>query len=194
MFTYVTEKIVSNMEKQNMIQTDRRNIYKYGINQILNMLLNIATFLVIGLLFHMEFETVIFTAAYIPLRIYAGGFHAKTPFKCWIVSAVMLLLVLLVMKYADLSLYVYDMLALIGTVVILVLSPVEDKNKPLDKIEKKIYKKRCMWTLVAELLIFILLRFFQRNTVSICFEVVWVTLSIMLIAGKIKNSIIANKK
>lgn len=194
MFTYVTEKIVSNMEKQNMIQTDRRNIYKYGINQILNMLLNIATFLVIGLLFHMEFETVIFTAAYIPLRIYAGGFHAKTPFKCWIVSAVMLLLVLLVMKYADLSLYVYDMLALIGTVVILVLSPVEDKNKPLDKIEKKIYKKRCMWTLVAELLIFIILRFFQRNTVSICFEVVWVTLSIMLIAGKIKNSIIANKK
>lgn len=194
MFTYVTEKIVSNMEKQNMIQTDRRNIYKYGINQMLNMLLNIATFLVIGLLFHMEFETVIFTAAYIPLRIYAGGFHAKTPFKCWIVSAVMLLLVLLVMKYADLSLYVYDMLALIGTVVILVLSPVEDKNKPLDKLEKKIYKKRCMWTLVAELLIFILLRFFQRNTVSICFEVVWVTLSIMLIAGKIKNSIIANKK
>lgn len=194
MFTYVTEKIVSNMEKQNMIQTDRRNIYKYGINQMLNMLLNIATFLVIGLLFHMEFETVIFTAAYIPLRIYAGGFHAKTPFKCWIVSAVMLLLVLLVMKYADLSLYVYDMLALIGTVVILVLSPVEDKNKPLDKIEKKIYKKRCMWTLVAELLIFIILRFFQRNTVSICFEVVWVTLSIMLIAGKIKNSIIANKK
>lgn len=194
MFTYVTEKIVSNMEKQNMIQTDHRNIYKYGINQMLNMLLNIATFLVIGLLFHMEFETVIFTAAYIPLRIYAGGFHAKTPFKCWIVSAVMLLLVLLVMKYADLSLYVYDMLALIGTVVILVLSPVEDKNKPLDKLEKKIYKKRCMWTLVAELLIFIILRFFQRNTVSICFEVVWVTLSIMLIAGKIKNSIIANKK
>lgn len=194
MFTYVTEKIVSNMEKQNMIQTDRRNIYKYGINQMLNMLLNIATFLVIGLLFHMEFETVIFTAAYIPLRIYAGGFHAKTPFKCWIVSAVMLLLVLLVMKYADLSLYVYDMLALIGTVVILVLSPVEDKNKPLDKLEKKIYKKRCMWTLVAELLIFIILRFFQRNTVSICFEVVWVTLSIMLIAGKIKNNIIANKK
>lgn len=194
MFTYVTEKIVSNMEKQNMIQTDRRNIYKYGINQMLNMLLNIATFLVIGLLFHMEFETVIFTAAYIPLRIYAGGFHAKTPFKCWIISAVMLLLVLLVMKYADLRLYVYDMLALIGTVVILVLSPVEDKNKPLDKLEKKVYKKRCMWTLAAELLIFILLRFFQRNTVSICFEVVWVTLSIMLIAGKIKNSIIANKK
>lgn len=89
MFTKITEKIVGNMEKHNMIQTDRISIYKYGINQMLNMLLNIVTFLVIGLIFHMTLETIIFTAAYIPLRTYAGGFHAKTPFKCWIVSAVM---------------------------------------------------------------------------------------------------------
>ena len=106
MFSYITEKIVSNMEKQNMIQTDRINIYKYGISQMFNMLLNIATFLVIGLIFHMTLETIIFTAAYIPLRIYAGGFHAKTPFKCWIVSAVMLIAVLSAIKYADLKLYV----------------------------------------------------------------------------------------
>lgn len=190
MFSYITEKIVSNMEKQNMIQTDRRNIYKYGINQMFNMLLNIATFLVIGLIFHMTLETIIFTAAYIPLRIYAGGFHAKTPFKCWIVSAVMLIAVLSAIKYADLKLYVVDILALIGIAVILVLSPVEDKNKPLDELEKKIYKKRCILTFAAELLIFVLLRIFQIDTASICFEAVWITLSLMLIAGKIKNSII----
>lgn len=190
MFSYITEKIVSNMEKQNMIQTDRINIYKYGINQMFNMLLNIATFLVIGLIFHMTLETIIFTAAYIPLRIYAGGFHAKTPFKCWIVSAVMLIAVLSAIKYADLKLYVFDILALIGIAVILVLSPVEDKNKPLDELEKKIYKKRCILTFAAELLIFVLLRIFQIDTASICFEAVWITLSLMLIAGKIKNSII----
>lgn len=173
-----------------MIQTDRINIYKYGINQMFNMLLNIATFLVIGLIFHMTLETIIFTAAYIPLRIYAGGFHAKTPFKCWIVSAVMLIAVLSAIKYADLKLYVFDILALIGIAVILVLSPVEDKNKPLDELEKKIYKKRCILTFAAELLIFVLLRIFQIDTASICFEAVWITLSLMLIAGKIKNSII----
>ena len=190
MFSYITEKIVSNMEKQNMIQTDRINIYKYGINQMFNMLLNIATFLVIGLIFHMTLETIIFTAAYIPLRIYAGGFHAITTLKCWIVSAVMLIAVLSAIKYADLKLYVFDILALIGIAVILVLSPVEDKNKPLDELEKKIYKKRCILTFAAELLIFVLLRIFQIDTASICFEAVWITLSLMLIAGKIKNSII----
>lgn len=77
MFIRITEKVLSNMEKQNMIQTDQRSIYMYGINQMLNILLNILTYLVIGLIFHMTLETIIFTCAYIPLRIYAGGFHAK---------------------------------------------------------------------------------------------------------------------
>ncbi len=40
MFANITEKIVSNMEKQNMIQTNRRDIYKYGFSQMFNMLLN----------------------------------------------------------------------------------------------------------------------------------------------------------
>lgn len=181
------------MEKQNMIQTNRRNIYKYGINQMFNMLLNIATFLAIGLFFHMEFETVIYTAAYIPLRIYAGGFHAKTPLKCWIISAIMLMSVLLVMKYAYWEIYIYDILVFISTITICFFSPVEDKNKPLDEIEKKVYKRKCILILAVELLIFILFRIFHINTVSICFDMVWVTLSIMLIAGKIKNGIIAKR-
>lgn len=194
MFANITEKIVSNMEKQHMIQTDRRNIYKYGINQMLNMFLNIFTFLVIGLFFHMTAETVIFTAAYIPLRIYAGGFHAKTPFNCWIISALMLISVLVTMKYADISLFIYDVFAIISAVVILILSPVEDRNKPLDEVEKKIYKKRGLLVFAVELLLQVVLRFFQENTVSICIEMVWLELSIMLIAGKAKNSIIIKKK
>lgn len=192
MFTKITEKIVGNMEKHNMIQTDRISIYKYGINQMLNMLLNIVTFLVIGLIFHMTLETIIFTAAYIPLRTYAGGFHAKTPFKCWIVSAVMLIAVLPAIKYANL--YIFDILALAGIAVIIILSPVEDKNKPLDELEKKVYKKRCLLTLAAELFIFVLLWLFRMNNLSVCFEAVWITLSVMLIAGKIKNIIINHNR
>lgn len=194
MFIHITEKIVSNMEKQNMIQANRRSVYKYGINQMLNMLLNTITFLMIGLFFDMVLETVIFTSAYIPLRIYAGGFHAKTPFKCWIVSALMLLFVLLFIRYMDVNIKFYDFLALIGSIIIFFLSPVEDKNKPLDDVEKVVYKKRCIFVFVIELLIIITLRFFQKNDISICIEITWFALSVMLIAGKIKNGMIAKRK
>ncbi|MGN1481722.1 accessory gene regulator B family protein [Porcipelethomonas sp.] len=190
MFNHITEKIVSNMEKHHMIQADLRTIYQYGINQMLNMLLNIITFLVIGLVCHMIIETIIFTAAYIPLRIYAGGFHAKTPFRCWIISALMLLIVLSVMKFTSLNIYIYDTAALLATLIILLLSPVEDKNKPLDDKEQHVYKIRCVMVFAAEIIIDILLKFFHFKSFSICLEMVWIALSVMLTAGKIKNIIL----
>lgn len=190
MFANFTEKILSNMEKQHLIQTSQRSVYKYGINQLLNMLLNIFTFLMIGLFFHMITETIIFTATYIPLRTYAGGFHAKTPFRCWIISALMLILVLVIMKYADLGFLIYDIFAIISAIFILIFSPVEDKNKPLDKVEKKVYKKRGIFVFAVELLLFVIIRIFQKNTISMCIEIAWIALSIMLILGKVKNSII----
>ncbi|MGN0622261.1 MAG: accessory gene regulator ArgB-like protein [Porcipelethomonas sp.] len=194
MFSNVAEKIVSNMEKQHMIQAERRSIYQYGINQMLSMLLNIITILALGLIFHMSAEAIVFTCAYIPVRIYAGGFHARTPFRCWILSALMLLAVLIFIKYVDISVYIYDMPAFIGAVLILIFSPVEDKNKPLDEKEKTVYKRRCIFALAFELLVVVLLRFFQINSVSACIEMAWTTLSIMLITGKIKNFIIDRKE
>ena len=193
MFTNIAEKIEGNMEKQHLIQTDRRSIYKYGINQMLNMLLNTLTFLLVGLLFHKITETVIFTSAYIPLRIYAGGFHAKTPLRCWCISAIMIIAVMIIINYADNYVFVYDIFSLIAAGLILALSPIEDKNKPLDKVEKKIYKKRCIIVLVIEFLLLIVFRFFQNDNFSICIEMTWITLSLMLLIGIAKNHIIEKK-
>lgn len=181
------------MEKQHLIQTDRRSIYKYGINQMLNMLLNTLTFLLVGLLFHKITETVIFTSAYIPLRIYAGGFHAKTPLRCWCISAIMIIAVMIIINYADNYVFVYDIFSLIAAGLILALSPIEDKNKPLDKVEKKIYKKRCIIVLFIEFLLLIVFRFFQNDNFSICIEMTWITLSLMLLIGIAKNHIIEKK-
>lgn len=191
MFIRITEKVLSNMEKQNIIQSNQRSVYKYGINQMLNMLLNILTYLVIGLTFHMTLETIVFTSAYIPLRIYAGGFHAKTPFRCWITSGIMLFAVLLFMKYVTMNAFKCDIIAIVCAAFILILSPVEDKNKPLDDKEKPIYKIRSIIVLTAELLIVFLLKLFHNNSIVLCIEMVWITLFTMLTVGKLKNYLIS---
>lgn len=194
MFIHISEKIVNNMEKQNVIQTDHRSIYKYGINQILNMLLNILTFFMIGLISKMLTETVIFTAAYIPMRIYAGGYHASTPKRCWFASGIMLVAFLLFVRYADFDEYVYNVLLLVGIMIILILSPVEDRNKPLDKKEIKIYKARCIIVFALEFALYMLFKYFQVSIVSKCLETVWITMSTMLIIGKIKNSFLKRQE
>lgn len=81
-------------------------------------------------------EGIIFTAAYIPIRIYSGGYHAKTPQRCWLFSAIMLLMVLCIIKYTPNNpafFWIYTVLSLVSCVIIWILSPVEDKNKTLDK-------------------------------------------------------------
>lgn len=189
MFLPLTDKIINGMEKRKRFDPQRKNIYRCGINQMLNMLLNIVTFFVIGLVFNKIVETIIFTFAYIPLRSYAGGFHASTPFRCWIISAIMLICVFSFMILVNPNVYVYDTMGLSAVFLIILLSPVEDKNKPLDAIEIKVYKKRTIIILFTEIASVIVLKLSNLTELSSMIEITFVTLTIMIIFGIIKNMV-----
>lgn len=189
MFLPLTDKIINGMEKRKRFDPQRKNIYRCGINQMLNMLLNIVTFFVIGLVFNKIVETIIFTFAYIPLRSYAGGFHASTPFRCWIISAIMLISVFSFMILVNPNVYVYDTMGLSAVFLIILLSPVEDKNKPLDDIEIKVYKKRTIIILFTEIASVIVLKLSNLTELSSMIEITFATLSIMIIFGIIKNMV-----
>ena len=102
----------------------------------------------------------------------------------------MLFAVLFFMKYVSLNAFEYDIISVVCAVIILILSPVEDKNKPLDDKEKPIYKIRSIIVFSAELIIVFLLKLFHNDSIVLCIEMVWITLCIMLAAGKLKNYLI----
>ncbi len=192
MFATVSEKIVRKLEQQHIVSTEQSSIYQYGINQALNTMLNVFTFLVIGLLFHMVVETVIFTAGYIPFRIYAGGFHAKTPCRCWLLSGCMLIVVLTLLFYVKQFYTVFHIISIVSAGVILWRMPVEDFNKPLDATEKRVYKKRGLIVFTIEAILVVLFQIFHMNQISNSLQMVWITLSIMLLLGMLKNTLIKN--
>ena len=71
--------------------------------------------------------------------------------------------------------------------VVFIFSPVEDKNKPLDMIEQSVYKKRAIVISLVELLLSILLKTLGLDSLFVAIVYSYTVLSIMLIAGKIKN-------
>ena len=73
------------------------------------------------------------------------------------------------------------------SLVVFILSPVEDKNKPLDMIEQSVYKKRAIVISLVELLLSILLKTLGLDSLFVAIVYSYTVLSIMLIAGKIKN-------
>ena len=177
------------MEDNHIIKHDDRELYVYGFNQGLNILLNLITTLVVGLLFRNILELAIFIAAYIPLRSFAGGYHAKTPLRCYIYSIIMLILVSVGMKYLLFVDMVYYVILAISALIIFVLSPVEGKNKPLDKIEIKVYRKRLLLIMLNELIICVVFKALDINKLFISIVYALFVMSIVLLIGIIKNKI-----
>lgn len=189
MFAKIAEKLADSLEENEIIKHDDRELYVYGLDQGFSIILNIITTLLIGLIFNTFFQLVVFMAAYIPLRSFAGGYHAKTPLRCYIFSIVMLVLVSLGMKNLVFSDLVNYVVLAISVFIIFVLSPVEDKNKPLDKIELKVYRKRTLLILLVELIICILFSVLSIYKPFISITYALVVIGIMLLIGMIKNKI-----
>ena len=180
-------KIVNNLVHSGVIKEEDAEIYIYGINQILMYSINISSALIIGLIFGKFFEAAVFIVAYCSLRSFAGGYHAKTPLRCYVFSVIMLIIVLVGIKYLYLTEWMYYVVLLAAALVVIVLSPVEDKNKPLDEIEHRVYKKRTILIAATELLIGIVLKLTGLDNLFVAVVYSFVVLSFMLVAGKVKN-------
>lgn len=186
-FAKLSRQIGDDLVRSSVVKAEDVEMYIYGINQILVSVLNVSSALIIGLIFGMFLEVAVFMAAYIPLRIFAGGYHAKTPLRCYIFSVIMLIIVSIGMKYIPLAEWAYYAILLVAALVVLVLSPVEDKNKPLDEIERKVYKKRAALIAVAELMIGLVFKLIRLDSLFIAMAYSFAILCFMLVAGAVKN-------
>lgn len=186
MFVHISEKITNRLIRKDIIGYDDRDIYQYGIERLLMTALNLLTAVLMGIIFAELGQCLVFVAAFMAIRPYAGGYHASTPVRCYLLTSFIIMAVLSVMKYMELNIFICLVLLAVSGVVILVLSPVESKNKPLDSIEKMFYRKKtiiiwCVETFAA--IVFVLLKL---NTISECFIMAEIILGLSLIAGTVK--------
>ena len=184
----LTQKLISSLIDNNIIKKEDEEIYMYGLNQIVFVTLNLITTIFIGLIFNKIFEVILFMVTYIPIRVYAGGYHARTKLRCYIFSVLMLISVCYILKLNLLNSYLLIViLAIIFSGVILYLAPVEDKNKPLDKIEIEVYTKRTIRNLSLVLIVLCITLIFNKINLSSCICISLLCNGIMLILGKINN-------
>jgi accessory gene regulator B len=179
----MSEKLTGILVKYQLIAFEEKEIYRFGIQQGIMLLLNFITVLAIGFAYDMLFYVLVYIIAYIPLRSYAGGFHAQTHMRCYSYSVIILNTVLLIIKFLFISTSIYHIITLISILIIFLLSPVEDINKPLDKVEYITYRKKVRMILFFETVIYFITSYTKHsNAISLAFF----TISFFLIIGKIK--------
>lgn len=124
--------------------TDNYELYEYAIYILLSSAFHIATVIVLGLVFNLLTESLVFYLSFIAIRKFAGGYHAKTPTRCYVFSVISSIIMLCLIKYANsvgnIFTYLLIIFELLCVVLIILMSPLDTENNPLNSYEKKWYK------------------------------------------------------
>lgn len=124
--------------------TDNYELYEYAIYILLSSAFHIATVIVLGLVFNLLTESLVFYLSFIAIRKFAGGYHAKTPVRCYAFSVISSIIMLCLIKYANsvgnIFTYLLIIFELLCVVLIILMSPLDTENNPLNSYEKKWYK------------------------------------------------------
>lgn len=137
-----SERIADSLVDAGAAPAEDKALYEYGIRTGFLLVINIATAVLIGLFLGMAWQCAVFLVAYNPVRTYAGGYHARTPLACYLISIPITTAVLLAIKLLPWSGYMCAIVLFCSTMVIGLLAPVADPNKPLNKREVSVYKSR----------------------------------------------------
>lgn len=175
------------LEKNRIIEQDKLVVVKWGIRNILDTAFNIFIFLIIGVTMRMTLETIVFTLGYIPLRSFFGGYHAKTPVRCCVLSNIILFTALLLVRCIGKHPLLLFVLAIVGIIILIVLAPVSDIHKPLDENDRNKYRVKGFVILLCEIIISIVFLILGKHNLTLSVFSTWILLSLMLILGKIKN-------
>lgn len=142
-----------------------------------------------GFLTNSLIEIIVFMLAFQPLRMYCGGYHAKTKISCAFSSVLMMVSIIILSKVVPIG--ILPILSAVGTLlsstVILWLAPLGSPNKSLDEDEKSVYKKRSRFVLILILIAAAIAFVAQAYKCLFMLSLGVLAVSFLLVLGKIKT-------
>lgn len=172
-------------------EEEKREIIRFGIERGRILLFSSMGIILLGYLFDVLKESIVFLPALYFLRIYAGGYHAKTQTRCLVLSVIIVSVCFGSIKYLyGCSKVIIFLIALITGGIIWKFAPVENQNKLLDNMEKKEYQKKAKTVLLCQLSVLVWSYYFDCTKVFIGIILAVVTTGIGVVGGKIQNLIL----
>lgn len=136
------EKYSSNLISQISTSKEDREVLEYGLHQSLIILLNLLSVLICGFFWKLLLFGLLLFLTLFFLRPYAGGFHADTEIRCYMVSIGIINLVMAGVKFINMSNSVMIILYMGSFLVIWKNAPVVNSINPLENIEILKYSQK----------------------------------------------------
>lgn len=176
------KNLIDTLCEEEIIESNEIEIVQYGLEHLKMNFIGVFFLLCIGVIFNNIYAAVIVCISIFPLRKYAGGFHAKTKRRCHFISAITVVAAFVVADKTERTLKA--IISSISWLIIFLLAPVECKNKQLDSIEKKIYKKRMRKVLLLEGVFFAVSCWLEWNSIIYGLTVNFLVVAEAVLGGK----------
>lgn len=143
MATAIAEHIVGKLIAASAVEEVDRKLYVYGFFLLITRFFFFLVTVIVGCLLGIPCESVVFYIAFILLRTYAGGVHAKTETSCTVLTTLALGMAVATIKILEASNVGIKTLLVFSNLCIWLFSPLDSSEKPLKTEEKRRYRKIC---------------------------------------------------
>lgn len=185
----ISAKITAFLISQKIVQDKDKEIYEYGFDLILADFFNFSMILFIGGACGQLVPAVMYLLAFVGLRSFCGGYHAKTHLRCHIGTIGVFIFFLLLLNMPQLTdrkalLLWGDFIALIP---VLLFSPITHANKPLSEDARKRNRLLSIGLFLLMILCAIILTYFGRQEATVISLTLWIVSLCMIPAIDIRS-------
>ena len=192
MISKLSSKLVATLINQETIDEGDRALYEYGLFILLSYIYFLIITVLAGVILHIPLQSLIFFVAFSILRQFAGGYHAKTEGRCLVITsslAVSSMVITNIFLFINSNIIVLT--AILSSIIIVLCSPLDTAEKPLEPYEKHKYKRATAIIILILLAIIIIAFILKKDVLYFPISVAILFESGLIVIGKLKNGSIS---
>lgn len=150
---YISNRLV----KHKIVEEDMADVYRYGLEILLTSSITSLCILLIAALLDSLMHGILYMALTIPLRVTAGGYHARTYRNCFLISNLAYVVISVatgLLHNLELPFYVWLGFLYLSAFYIFLKAPIQNPRQPVSPdILKKNKQKASIYLLVDSILL-----------------------------------------
>ena len=175
----LSSKIATKIVMETDGDEERKSVIEYGIFAMIQTGIAIICTVIFGLLFNILVESLIVSFSISILRKCSGGVHATSPTRCTVIGTLICILISKLVIIININSMYSMILGVIAFIIsyytVYKLAPVDSKNKPIKKLERRKKLKRKSINiiniyLIISIVFIIIYHFYNIHNVIIYFE------------------------
>ena len=162
-------KVVAWLVKSGILEYRDRELYQYACYSFVIQSIPFFLASAISILINGTIQGMVIVIPFVILRKYAGGFHAKKLSTCMGMSSLILYVSMKISMIIQNTSFPV-ICAILALVSLCIFSPIENKNKPLEVYEKRLYRQRVFKYSAILGIVDIILCFMEIQSMAVLFS------------------------